>query len=76
MTDDDASGSQECGDSSSEHIEVDSFTEGGWIQWFCGLEGNDFFAEVDEEFVRDKANLHGLKHRFEPGRFKYVLCKA
>ena len=62
--------SQKSKDSSSEHLEVESFTEGGWIQWFCGLEGNDFLVEIDEEFIRDKMNLYGLKHKFELSRFK------
>lgn len=34
---------------------------GGWIQWFCELEGHEFFAEVDDDFVRDSFNLYGLK---------------
>jgi len=24
----------------------ESESEGGWINWFCELEGHDFFAEV------------------------------
>ncbi len=40
----------------------------GWIQWFCSLEGHEFM--VDEEFIRDPFNLHGLhtsipKHKFK-----------
>uniref|UniRef100_A0A0G4HXQ7 Casein kinase II subunit beta n=1 Tax=Chromera velia CCMP2878 TaxID=1169474 RepID=A0A0G4HXQ7_9ALVE len=35
----------------------------GWIQWFCSLEGHEFFCEVDEEFLRDNFNLHGLRGR-------------
>lgn len=31
-----------------------------WIEWFCGLKGNDMFVFVDEEFVRDDFNLTGL----------------
>ena len=62
---------QENADSSSEHLEVEGLTEGGWVQWFCSLEGNDFLAEVDEEFIRDQSNLYGLKHHFEPTKFKY-----
>jgi len=71
MTEEELSASQENGDSSSEHLEVEGITEGGWIQWFCTLEGNDFFVEIDEEFIRDPTNVYGLKHKFESGRFKY-----
>lgn len=39
-------------------------SEGGWIQWFCSLEGHEFFAEVDESFVKDPFNLYGLNEIF------------
>ena len=42
-------------------FDEDSESQGGWIQWFCELEGHEFFAEVDDEFVRDSFNLYGLK---------------
>lgn len=35
-------------------------SDGGWIQWFCQLEGNEFFVEIDEEFLSDPSNHIGL----------------
>ena len=43
--------------------EDDSESGNGWIQWFCDLEGHEFFAEVDQEYITDNFNLHGLREK-------------
>ena len=47
-------------DSESDH-RFPYVEEGGWILWFCKLEGNEFFVEIDEDFIRNKLNLIGIK---------------
>lgn len=47
-------------DSESDH-RFPYIEETSWIHWFCKLEGNEFFVEIDEDFIRNKTNLIGIK---------------
>lgn len=34
--------------------------ETSWIQWFCAKDENQFFVEIDEDFIKHKMNLIGI----------------
>jgi len=59
-------GSEESEEPLSEEAEEQS-----WIAWFCSIRGNEFFVEVDEDYIQDEFNLTGLSA--EVPFFDYAL---
>ena len=55
--------------------EISASDDGSWIAWFCSLRGNEFFCEVDEDYIRDSFNLYGLKPKIDSYKYSpfYIL---
>ena len=59
------SGSSEGGSGSEEDV-------ASWISWFCSLKGNEFFCEIEEDYIQDDFNLSGLSSQVACSPFNFL----
>lgn len=51
--------------------ETDSDFTSYWRDWFIGTRGNEYFCEIDEEYLTDRFNLTGLQQEVQ--YYQYAL---
>ncbi|PRQ59698.1 putative casein kinase II, regulatory subunit [Rosa chinensis] len=57
---------EEESETSCEDSDVRRFDEeedSSWISWFCNQKGNEFFCEVDDDYILDDFNRSGLRNQ-------------
>jgi len=47
-------------DESDEVSSTEEEEDETWISWFCSMKGNEFFCEVDPDYIEDRFNMYGL----------------
>ncbi|XP_010692011.1 putative casein kinase II subunit beta-4 isoform X3 [Beta vulgaris subsp. vulgaris] len=47
-------------DSEESDVSASDGEDTAWISWFCNLRGNEFFCEIDDDYIQDDFNLCGL----------------
>lgn len=55
------SGSSASDENGSDEDDESSAVDESWISWFCNLNGNIFFCNIEKTFIEDSFNLFGLK---------------
>ncbi len=51
---------EDLSESSSQLTNSSDEEEVNWISWFVSLKGNEFFCEIEEDYIQDDFNLTGL----------------